>query len=431
MFLAERIRQLRIHKGMNQSELVEGICSITYLSRIENGKIKPSRQFLEKISVKLDIDLRYLIETDTLSFESTIQDISNRYRLNNSITDKEVSLLEIHSVEMHSVPTLLQIYGVLIHFYIRNQDLKNAERHFEKSLKLLPDRGLEYYPEDSIFYFMACGNYYYNKQNFNKADEYYTNADKLLDEEEGIQRANLYYNLSLVKQRLSKNQQVSRQYSLKAYELYNKLNYSSNIISVLITLGVQYHLDNMFEEAKKCLEKAEGLIDLADSKSLLGMIKYNYGRIYQGMKEFDKAITYFEESLKFNNNNGKEKVYSLRGLIEIYSELKDWNQVNKLLSEAIQIVDNLNLSYLYVEIHGLVAELFKIRGDDYNYEKEMQQIILFAQENNQLLLVKKHSINLANHYFNVNAYKMAAKYYQKALRIETKISENQDQYVSV
>jgi len=419
LFLAERIRQLRIHKGMNQSELVDGICSIAYLSRIENGKIKPSKQFLEKISKKLDIDLQYLSDLDTFNFKSTIQDISNKYRLNNSLTDKEVSLLEIYSLEMHSVPILLQIYGVLIHYYILNQDIKNANRHYEKSLNLLPDRGLEYFPEDSLFYFIACGNYFYSKQNFNKANDYYTNADKLLKEEDGILRANLYYSLGLAKQRLFKSQQVSRQYSLKAYDLYENLNYTSNMISVLNTLGVQYYLDNMFDEAKKCLKKAEELINLNENQTLMGMIKYNYGRIYQGMKDFDRAIAYFEDSLKINQNSKKEKVYSLRGLIEVYSELKNWNKVNIYLNEAIQIVEDLNhLTYLYVDIRALVAELYKIRGDCYSYEKEMQQIISYSQKNDQLLLIKKLSIDLANHYFSVNAYKMAAKYYQTALKFE-------------
>ncbi|MEC5267402.1 helix-turn-helix transcriptional regulator, partial [Bacillus mycoides] len=52
MEIGERIRQVRMHKGLTQGELVSEICSVTYLSRIESGKIKPSSSFLKQVSKK-------------------------------------------------------------------------------------------------------------------------------------------------------------------------------------------------------------------------------------------------------------------------------------------------------------------------------------------------------------------------------------------
>ncbi|WP_341357084.1 helix-turn-helix transcriptional regulator [Rossellomorea sp. y25] len=423
MFLAERIRQLRIHKGMNQSELVEGICSITYLSRIENGKIKPSKAFLHKISEKLDVAIEYLTDNDITNFEATIQETIDHYKVTNHMSEREISFLEIHSMEMHPVPVLLQIHGVLLHYYVRINSMKNTDRIYTNSLKLLPDRVHEYYPEDSMFYYIACGNYFYQKQNFHKADDYYSEADRLMEDDESIQRAHLYYNLGLVKQRLNKKQDISRHYTLKAYKLYKRFENTTNIISVLITLGVQYHLDQMFEEAKDCLSKAKSLVDEYHDNTFEGMIEYNYGRVYQGMKEFDQAIVHFKKSLTIHKGNDKERIYSLRGLVEVYSELKEWNLANTYLNEAIEIVETLDLRYLYVDIHALVAELYKVRRDDYNYEKEMQQLIHFSLDHQQFLLAKKHAVTLGDHYYNVNAYKMAAKYYQIALKNDNKVKE--------
>ena len=62
MEIGERIGQVRMHKGLTQGELVSEICSVTYLSRIESGKIKPSSSFLKKVSKKLDVDGDHLIE---------------------------------------------------------------------------------------------------------------------------------------------------------------------------------------------------------------------------------------------------------------------------------------------------------------------------------------------------------------------------------
>ncbi|MFJ7941149.1 helix-turn-helix domain-containing protein [Peribacillus sp. NPDC096622] len=424
MLLSERIRQLRIHKGMNQAELVEGICSITYLSRIENGKIKPSKSFLQKISQKLDVAIEYLTENDIKNFEITIQETTEKYKETNSLSENELLFLEIQSLEMHPTPILSQVYGVLLHHYVRLHQIKNANRVYNQSIKFLPDK-IQDFTEETLYYFISCGNYFYSKQNFIKANEYYLNADHLMGGEETIHRANLYYNMGLVKQRLNKRQNISRFYSLKAYEIYKKLNRINNIISVLITLGVQYHLDKKYEEAKECLEKAEELVSLKESPTLLGMIKYNYGRIHQGMKDYDQAILHFQKSLDihYEEGNEKERIYSLRGLIEIYSELREWSRVNHYINEAIHIVKEYDLSYLYVEIHVLLADFYKIRGDDYQYEKEMQQIIEFAINHNQFLLIKKQAVKLGEHYYSINAYKMSAKYYQIALKYEIHTEE--------
>ncbi|HDR7964592.1 TPA: helix-turn-helix transcriptional regulator, partial [Bacillus wiedmannii] len=64
MNIGERIRQIRIHKEFTQGELVSEICSITYLSRIENGQIKPSVSFLEKVAKKMEVDYNFLVDED-------------------------------------------------------------------------------------------------------------------------------------------------------------------------------------------------------------------------------------------------------------------------------------------------------------------------------------------------------------------------------
>ena len=54
---------------------------------------------------------------------------------------------------------------------------------------------------------------FYYIQDFLKANEHYVQADKLLTSEETLQRADLYYNMSLVKQRIINSQSVSLTYS--------------------------------------------------------------------------------------------------------------------------------------------------------------------------------------------------------------------------
>ena len=98
MEIGERIRYVRMHKGLTQGELVSGICSITYLSRIESGKIKPSSSFIKKVSKKLDVDSDYLINGNYEEIKITIFNICNKYKKDKSITEADLSLLELYTI---------------------------------------------------------------------------------------------------------------------------------------------------------------------------------------------------------------------------------------------------------------------------------------------------------------------------------------------
>ncbi|WP_001165453.1 helix-turn-helix domain-containing protein, partial [Bacillus cereus] len=126
MQIGENIRQIRIHKGMTQGELVSGICSIAYLSRIETGQIKPSSSFLQKVSLKLNVDWDFLIEGKNEGIESSILKICETYKQDESISETELSSLELYVRDTDSIPLLLKIYGVLIYYHTRNNNLSYA-----------------------------------------------------------------------------------------------------------------------------------------------------------------------------------------------------------------------------------------------------------------------------------------------------------------
>lgn len=54
--IGKMVKWFREKMNLTQSELAEGIISVSYLSRIENGLTEPSKQILELLSKKLNID---------------------------------------------------------------------------------------------------------------------------------------------------------------------------------------------------------------------------------------------------------------------------------------------------------------------------------------------------------------------------------------
>jgi len=58
--LGERVRSLRRSAGLSQSGLAAGRFSKEYVSQIERGKTRPTRETLEWLASRLDTDRHYL-----------------------------------------------------------------------------------------------------------------------------------------------------------------------------------------------------------------------------------------------------------------------------------------------------------------------------------------------------------------------------------
>src|SRR5215470_18086013 len=60
--LGERLRQLRIAAGLTQSELAGERFSKEYVSQIERGKTRPTRETIAWLAARLGVDAGYLAE---------------------------------------------------------------------------------------------------------------------------------------------------------------------------------------------------------------------------------------------------------------------------------------------------------------------------------------------------------------------------------
>src|SRR4026208_1672386 len=58
--LGERVRQLRVAAGLTQTDLAGERFSKEYVSQIERGKTRPTRETIEWLAAKLGVDARFL-----------------------------------------------------------------------------------------------------------------------------------------------------------------------------------------------------------------------------------------------------------------------------------------------------------------------------------------------------------------------------------
>lgn len=414
MEIGGRIRQVRMQKGLTQGELVSGICSITYLSRIESGKIKPSSSFIKKVSKKLDINSNYLIDGNYEEIKLTIFEICTKYRKDKIITEAQVSLLELYIREVDSIPLLLKMYGVIIYYHVRNENLLYVNSFVDQAPKIIPSKVEIQDTEDFIYYLRARGLYFSNKGEYLTAYGIYKKIENMLESEETELHADTYYNISIVSQNLNKDQSVSRIYAKKAYTLYKKFNIEQYKIYALILLAMQYNKDKQYEQAFETLKQVENESKLENDPLNSSFLKYNYGKIYQALNDYKNAIICYEENLTFCDDlrNKEGKVYTIRNLIEIYMELKDWQKVAKLIDEAFEILSIYDVPYAHVQLYWFKAEKCKIWADHNGYENNMKKAIELGIVKQQYSLVAELAFKFGDYYYENRSYKLSAMYYK-------------------
>ena len=123
------------------------------------------------------------------------------------------------------------------------------------------------------------------------------------------------------------------------------------------------------------------------------------------------------QSIEYDINADKEEetIHALEVLSDISIQRKNWEEADDYLKKGFRLTTLYNLPNSYIQLLHLRSQIYKARFDFPSYEKELQQAVQLAQKGKYSLLAKEISTELAEHYNEVRAYKMAAKYYQIAL----------------
>ncbi|ARU63689.1 hypothetical protein CBW65_23695 [Tumebacillus avium] len=69
--LGQRIRELRLRKGMTQIELAKGICTPSMISQIESDRARPSYKMLVGLANRLEVPMEHLLKEVDLEMEYT------------------------------------------------------------------------------------------------------------------------------------------------------------------------------------------------------------------------------------------------------------------------------------------------------------------------------------------------------------------------
>lgn len=133
--IGKQVFYKRLQQKMTQEELCQGICSVSYLSKIENGKIEASEEILQLLCARLEIavtDLRDVEEDVKGKLEDWHKAIVHleRERIEQIYADLQEQMEQVTDFEIMNYYELLYVRYLMI-----KRDIDNGVERLNKLKK--------------------------------------------------------------------------------------------------------------------------------------------------------------------------------------------------------------------------------------------------------------------------------------------------------
>lgn len=262
--VGKRIREYREKRGLSLQELAEGICSPDTLWRIEKRNFSPSFFILEKISQKLSVPLRYLLDRmeDDPPMKTIRQEMDlcrefvyyEEYELLHAIVEHIIELVKVLEEVPISIHIFIEWHKAIL-LYRKEENFAEAEDHLRTLLPptLIPVTELELGIANSL------GLVLMKLSRLSEAEEIFANALRVLKELPVLEDYTLYpritYNLLSIWYQREWYDEVIKKGYLVLYDLYRThLTYMAGEIHHLLSLT--HEKKGQLEEAVDFMERA-------------------------------------------------------------------------------------------------------------------------------------------------------------------------------
>lgn len=271
--IGQVIYDLRIQMNISQHELAKGICSQSFISRIEKGEISPSAELLYFLSKKLGVDINYYFKN----------------KLNPRLDYQQSFCRQIRD---HVKRAAYEPIRELIKIESKNPYFNSDEmKQF-----IIWHQGICAYHLDGDFY----GAIMYLNKAFNISGV----KKKKLNERQleiAISMANIY------------NEEKCYEEAVKYYNLaINRLNEIKGFIDNKILIRALYNYSKLLyriDRDKEAVENSSTAIQLCleiESNYLLGNLLYQNGLSLEKLGEIEKALHKIEDAysvFRIQNNH--------------------------------------------------------------------------------------------------------------------------------
>jgi len=337
--LGQKIRDLRVRKGLTQQELGSGIVTISMISQIESDKAYPSHKVLEQIANRLETPIEYFV-TDM----QTQMEQSSTYKL-------AKAYLSSGNFEM-AVPLFREL-------------IANPAPH-------LPVHEVQFDLADA---FLASGD-------IDKAVEMFEQVLDTVVRKNDDQLALLCLNKLGESRCMQQNYPLALYHWHKAYETFSRVKEIDPFTraKIITNLGHAHYQIGEFEEAVRFFREAYNLLRGSTNMRQLADVYLGLGNSYKNLREFSRAIDYCHDALTIYESlqNVKQAIDVKVNFSLVEAEQGRWDTAIEMLHQCLSEYRKHELPMDDARIHGEIAGLYLRAG-------RLQEAEAFCQESLFLL----------------------------------------------
>lgn len=397
--VGELIKYYRKKSNMTQSELCKDICSVSHLSKIENGVYQPNKEILDLLIVKLDIG-KIIDEYKNIEkkFEGELDYFFEMWIWSNfEAMDEVIKKIESLSDEISDSPSKIRYWIAKLLQTIRLEE-KNESKHY---LELIESHEKIKF-EDKSLYILIKGMFLNTFKSTTSAIEFYKeNIKFILDHD--MNEYNFRLGMFLTKNNNFTEANIHLNFSFIKYS--SSLNFIKMYAS-LSMMALNYERLGLIDKAN---EEYLNLINASfhlKNQSFYFDILYNFGLFLKRCHKFDEAVFYFMKC---------EKHFSQTPLKKVLVILAKWDSIFRMRAiskdESKQFDDDMKF---VLSIKGL-SKKYKLyvnylcirnKNDNDRHILFLENVYLpFLIKNQMLFEIKELYSMLAKHYEKNNDLK--------------------------
>lgn len=402
-----------MRRGIKQSVLARGICSISYLSKIENNQTSPSEEVLELIFERLEIEVPLYFD-----LSEQVDKVKNEIReiLKHAILTRKDAGGQKDVEKYLSNPVVTQskeLYITLLMTLARFGMMPGGNDKYLNEIGWIEDQ-LDF--DNKLRYIMMR-----SLQMFHQNER--EDSIKLLEQlNEGLPQSHipdwemadiryimggLYYKFTDFLQAIE-----NVRYALSYFQEHF---YVERIVESHLIIGLSYKRRKRYTDALTFYEKAVKIVSATDLKNYYGMLYNNMGDIYSLLGEKEKALEFFIESFEYKVEVSS-KLFSVLSLIEVYSDHGDRKGVLEWLQKGDELIGDREDLKIFMQHFDVYKNYYK----DYNQEKlveSLKRAVRYFESYDEYLYTNKYALWLARELRKNGKYKLSTEYYEKAINI--------------
>lgn len=400
--LGQKIKELRVQKGLTQSDLGAGMVTPSMISQIEADKANPSHKLLQAIAEKLETPIEYFLTDMQMQIEQIATYKVARSMMEAGEFGRAVPILEglmedsvpqLHSAEIQfdlaeclleqgkldealdgfdkvlsSATTRKDLYMQILALkqlgYVeeKRHNYPLAIYHWQKALDLIA-KVESHDPFLAAEILRQLGKVYGYLGEKNDALSSYERAHTYLEATANFQKiADLYRNLGETFREHGEFDRAS-EYAQHAISLYRGLKNIKLAIEVKENFGIVKGEDGNAEEALHTLALCLAEYQEYGYTEKVAHTHGEMARIYLANQNYEEASKHCDEALKLIGENSLERGFVYRTYSTIRKEQKQFAEAVDYMERSVKIFEIADLPREIAKSYSMLGDIYKEQGD--------------------------------------------------------------------